>query len=369
MSDKKKPVAADRRKRPARAEGAMMPSTERAEEFRPTAMTIARQLGVSKSTISRALKDDRSISESVRKKVVKLAREIGYRPNAIARSLITGQSGVIALIMGDSSNPFYPEQLDRLLGILLHRNMQLMLFQVPRGGDVADVVPTLLQYQLDACIITAVSVSSRADRILADHNLATVLINRVPRDNHGCAVLCNNVAGGKEVGDFLLDTGAERLAFIAGPDDASTSLDREAGFMSSLQLRGVKLHSRAQGAYTFEGGAQACLSLLDAKIRPDAIFAANDIMALGAIDAATRQRGIRIPDDLQIVGFDDIRAASWPAYNLTTVAQPMDLLLERAVDLILERIQGRRKSETIYVNGELRQRGSTKPRKLAPTSN
>src|SRR5690606_12945828 len=145
-----------------------------------------------KSTISRALNDDSSISEGVRKQIQELAREIGYRPNAMARGLVTRQSGVIALIIGDSHNPFYPEQLDRLLSLLRNYGFQLMLFQVPADADVTDVIPTLLQYQLDACMIASVAVSSQADKILANHQIPTVLINRVPRDSHGCAVLCNN---------------------------------------------------------------------------------------------------------------------------------------------------------------------------------
>ncbi|MFW6028093.1 MAG: LacI family DNA-binding transcriptional regulator [bacterium] len=330
------------------------------EALRPTAMTIARQLGVSKSTISRALNDDASISELVRNRVKALAREIGYRPNAIARSLVTRQSGVIALIIGDSHNPFYPEQLDRLLVLLRRKNFQLMLFQVPSGGDVVDVFPTLFQYQLDACMIASVTMSSQADRILADHQMPTVLINRVPRDSHGCAVLCNNAAGGREVARRLLATGAKKIAFIAGPDEASTSLERETGFVTCLRQSGVHLHARVPRHYTFEGGFAAGLSLLQLPERPDAIFAANDIMAIGAVDAM-RTRKIRVPEEMQIAGFDNIRAAGWPAYDLTTFAQPMDLLLERAIELIQERIAGKKQSEAVSVNGELVVRGSTKP--------
>lgn len=329
-------------------------------ELRPTAMTIARQLGVSKSTISRALNDDTSISEAVRRRIQALALEIGYRPNAIARSLVTRHSGVIALIIGDSHNPFYPEQLDRLLFLARSFGFQLMLFQVPNGADVADVIPTLLQYQLDACIIASVAVSSQADKVLANHQMPTVLINRVPRDSHGCAVLCNNVAGGREVASYLVSTGAKKMGFISGPESASTSLDREQGFVSCLRENGLALHVKAQGHYTFEGGFAAGKELLDMADPPDAVFCANDIMALGAIDAF-RERGARIPEDIQIVGFDDIRAAAWPAYSLTTLAQPMDLLLERAIDLIQERIAGKKKSESIMVNGELVTRGSTRP--------
>src|SRR5690606_29636269 len=161
------------------------------------------------------------------------------------------------------------------------------------------------QYQLDACVITSVKISSRADNILAEQQLPTVLINRVPRGNHGCAVLCNNIVGARDAATFLLATGARKLAFIAGPDDASTSLDREAGFTMELRQSGVSLHARAQGHYTFDGGAAAARELMAMADPPDAIFAANDIMALGAIDAM-RAANIAIPQQVQIVGFDNI---------------------------------------------------------------
>ncbi len=330
-----------------------------ARDSRPTAMTIARRLGVSKSTISRALKDDPSISATMRRHIQELAREIGYRPNAMARSLVTRRSGVIAFILGDSQNPFYPEQIDRLLPLLRSAGFQLMLFQVPAGADVADIIPTLLQYQLDACVIASVTVSSQADKILSDHQLPTVLINRVPRNNHGCAVLCNNIAGGRDAATYLLSTGARKLAFVSGPNNVSTSLDREQGFVSCLREHGRELHARADGKYTFEGGMAAARELLDRADPPDAVFCANDIMALGVLDFC-REQGIRVPEDVQIIGFDNIRAASWPAYSLTTVAQPMELMLERAVELIRERIEGKQYSESVIVNGELVLRKSTR---------
>lgn len=324
----------------------------------PTAMMIAERLGVSKSTVSRALKDDASISKSVRTKVRQLADELGYRPNAAARGLITRRSGIIGLIISESQNPYYAEQLDRMLVLLARRNLQLMLFRVPDDGDVADVIPIVLQYQLDACILASVSLSSRADEILAGHDLSTVLVNRVPMRNHASAVLCNNIEGGRAIGEHLLETGARRIAFIAGPEVASTSRDREAGLRLALNAAGVAMHGKATGHYSFDGGAEAMRSLLGNATPPDAVFAANDIMALGAIDVV-RASGFAIPADIRVAGFDNIRAAAWPAYDLTTIAQPMDSILECVVEMIDRGAAGFASGETVYLNGVLICRGST----------
>jgi len=325
----------------------------------PTAMIIAEKLGVSKSTVSRALKNDTSISETVRRKVQRLADEIGYRPNAAARGLITRKSGIVGLIVGESQNPFYSEQLDRLLIHLAERNLQLMLFRVPDGGSVGDVIPVVLQYQLDACILASVSVTTQADRMLAAQELPTVLLNRVPGRSHGSAVLCNNMDGGRLIGEHLLDCGASRIAFIAGPENASTSIEREEGLRLSLEAAGKTLFDKAPGDYSFDGGAAAMRALLANPQLPDAVFAANDIMALGAIDAM-RSAGLHVPHDVLVAGFDDITAARWPGYDLTTVAQPVDAMLSRVLDIIKNADAGFANGETIYLNGKLQIRGSTR---------
>lgn len=327
---------------------------------RPTATTISKLAGVAPSTVSRALKNHPSISPATRARVAALAESLGYRPNAIARSLITRRSNLVAFIMGELANPFYSEQLDLLLRLLGERDIQLMLFHVPNGHDVAEVVPMLLQYQLDACLIASVSLSSRASEILEQHRLPTVMINRVPEHRHGCAALCDNEGAGAEVARFLAARGMRRPAFVAGHADASTSRDRERGFLTGLADCGLSLALRLEGNYSIEGGFRAGQILAEAKPRPDAVFCANDIMAFGVLDAL-RLAGVKVPGQIQVVGFDDIRAAAWRPYCLTTVAQPMDVLLERAVDLIMARIEKPGLlPEAVYVAGAIRERGTTR---------
>jgi DNA-binding LacI/PurR family transcriptional regulator len=324
----------------------------------PTSDTISRITGVSKSTVSRALKGHPSISAATRERVVAVARELGYAPNAVARSLVTRRSGVIGFIIGDMSNPFYPEQLERLLRLLALRDMQLMMFHIPPGQDVADIIPVLLQYQLDGCLVASVELSSRAGDLGARHGLPTVLINRIPANHHACAVLCNNRAGGERIARFFVERGVRRLAFVAGKALTSTSRDREAGFMAGIEATGTALFARAVGDYTFEGGYRAGLDLLALPERPDAVFSANDIMALGLLDAL-RAQGVAVPAEIAVAGFDDIRAASWPAYDLTTITQPIDTLLLRAIDLLAQRIADPTlPPETLYVTGQLTIRGS-----------
>ncbi|MEX0759114.1 MAG: LacI family DNA-binding transcriptional regulator, partial [Tistlia sp.] len=243
------------------------PATLDDSALRPTASTISALAGVAPSTVSRALKNDPSISVATRERIVALADRLGYRPNAIARSLITRRSNVVAFIMGELTNPFYSEQLDLLLELLGEREIQLMLFHVPTGRDVAEVVPMLLQYQLDACLIASVALSSKASDILAQHRLPTVMINRVPAHRHGCAALCDNEGGGAEVARLLAARGVRRPAFVAGHADASTSRDRERGFLEGLRACGLSLGLRLDGDYTIEGGFRAGLAIAEADPR------------------------------------------------------------------------------------------------------
>lgn len=328
--------------------------------FPPSSNSIAEILGISKSTISRALNNNPLISLKTRKKVQSIAKEIGYRPNAIARSLVTRRSGVVGLILGDPENPQGSEQLGLLLEMLEQNQVQLMLFRAPTGGDVASVVPILLQYQLDACILASITVSSNAMDILIRNKMPTVLVNRVPARRHGCAVLADNEEGGRKAAEFFLDRGATKCSFIAGVEEASTSIDREKGLRSGLAGRGMTLHSRANGFYTFEGGYQACRKLLSSDDPPDAIFLANDIMGLGAIEAA-RDAGISIPDRLQIIGFDGIKPGAWPSYSLTTIAISQENLARRVVQVVLELIKHpNRPPETILMSCSLIERKSTR---------
>lgn len=327
----------------------------------PTASMISERAGVSKSTVSRALKGHPSIPKSTRDRILAIARELGYEPNAMARSLVTLRSGVIGYVIGEIENPFYQEHLERLTKLTAERDMQLMLFQVARDGDLADVVPSMVRYRLDGCIIIATVPTSReAIEACARYSMPVVLLNRVLRDGSASSVLCNSRAGAEEIAHFLVAGGHQRIAFLRGRPGSVVSEDRETGFREGLAAEGVPLFAEETGYFRFESAYQAAMTLLKRKVRPDAIFAASDLMAFGVLDAM-RDLGLKAPEDLSVIGFDDIRAAVWPAYNLTTVAQPAQAMLERAVGLLAARAGGVEKPpESVFINGVLRIRRSAR---------
>jgi LacI family transcriptional regulator len=326
---------------------------------RPTIETISEAAGVSVSTVSRALKGNRRISERTRTAVVEIARQLGYLPNAHARSLVTRRSGLIGFVMGDVYNPFYPEMLESLVQRATARNLRLMVLHVGREPLAMSTIESLLQYQMDGCIITSAELTSKAAEVCRAHRLPMVAMNRIPRLN-SCAVSCNNEAGGRVLGELLVAAGHRKIAIVAGTPNTSTSGNREAGVITTLSKAGMKPHARLEGGSTYEGGLAAGRALANARRRPDAVFAVNDIMALGVMDAL-RANGLRVPEDISVVGFDDIHAASWSNYDLTTVSQPIDAMVERALDLLDARMkEPDAPGENAFIVGALRIRTSAR---------
>jgi LacI family transcriptional regulator len=329
----------------------------------PTTQIISAIAGVSKSTVSRALNGDVRISLKTRKRIAAIAEKLGYTPNAMARSLVTRRSGVIGYVIGQTENLFYQEQVERISRVASESGVHLMLFQVPLGGDLARQVPSMLQYRLDGCIVIAsVPMSSASVATCARYRMPVVLLNRLATGTSASSVFCANVDGGRRVAEFLVAGGHRRIAFIAGREDSTISHDREAGFVAGLAAAGLTIGARRTGHFTFEGAFAAAHELLDlpAAQRPDAIFAASDVMAFAVIDAM-REAGLRAPADISVVGFDGARAGAWPAYDLTTVAQPIEAMFARAVDLVNRRdASGLSPPEAIYIQPEFRLRKSAR---------
>jgi len=329
-----------------------------------TAHDVARVLGVSQSTISRAFTVSASISRETKARVMEAATALGYQPNIIARSLITRRSNIVAIVMANLVDPFYPVVLDELTQQIQARGRQILLFVPSPPQDVDDILPTLLQYQVDAIVITSATVSSAMARACAARKTPVVLLNRYVPGLEIHAVSCDNVAAGRTVADFLADRGHARPAFVAGLPGASTNLDRQRGFLARLGERGVGPCLQEEGGdYTFEAGFTATRRLLRQREHPDAIFYASDIMAVGGMEAL-REASLRVPHDVSVIGFDDVPLAAWPSHGLTTVRQPVKDMVAAAIEVVgLDNVPPiMRAPTTRLIRGELVERSSTMDR-------
>jgi DNA-binding LacI/PurR family transcriptional regulator len=328
---------------------------------KPTSLDVARMAGVSQSAVSRSFTEGGKVSKKTRQKILKVAKEIGYVPNLHASSLITRRTGMIALIMGDITNPFYPEVLETFSTRLQSAGKRVMLLRLSRDEPIERALPHVLQYQVDGIIIATAMPGQSVRELCARAHAPVVLFNRTVSGVPVDTVCCDNSAGGRIVADVLVDSGHRRFAFIAGLKGASTSAERERGFFERIQARTGEIPAKAYGDFTYEGGGRAALSLFALSPRPDALFVANDIMALGALDALRIQLGLRVPDDVSLVGFDDIAAAAWPSYSLTTFRQPINRMVEETLRILAERVSNpNREPATVLVPGRLVPRASAR---------
>ena len=329
-----------------------------------TAQDVARRAGVSQSAVSRAFTPGASISPELRERIRSAAATLGYRPNAIARSLITARSRIVGIVAAYLRNHFYPDVLDALSRALQARGYQIMLFTAELNETADQVLDGLLRYRVDAVVLASTTLSSSLAEECRAAGIPVLLFNRMSDVASVSAVTGENRRGGRMVGELLAACGHDRIAYIAGIDDSSTSRDRERGFVEGLAAGGARLFAREAGLYRFDGAADAARRLFARPDRPDAVFAANDHMAIAAMGVATAEFGLRIPEDVAFVGFDDVEAARWPAYSLTTFSQPISPMVSAVVDLLLSLVEEPDSTPRhIVVTGELIERGSTRPRR------
>jgi LacI family transcriptional regulator len=304
-----------------------------------TSKDIASRLGVSQSTVSRALRGDPRVAPETAARVMAAARQMNYTPNLAARSLITRKTGTVGVVVSDITNPFYPELLDILHNEFALASYRTILFNERTDASLEQHVADLVN---GAAVDGLVYVSATIGMPLPGRGagrLPIVLLNRHIDTARVDTVVSDNYRGGRAVAEAFVSLGHRRIALIAGPENASTSQDRERGFREQLEASGVEFdeHLRRVGQFSHRSGYQWCLDLLAADPRPTAVFAANDVIAFGALDAA-RRVGVRVPDELSIVGFDDIDMAGWEGFSLTTVRQPLAEMARAAANLLMERI-------------------------------
>lgn len=329
---------------------------------RASSTDVARLAGVSQSAVSRAFTPGKAIAPATRAKVEAAAKALGYRPNMLARSLITRRTNIVAVMTGDISNPHYARTVNAMSIGFQRRGFHVLLFSLNQGNSVEESVEEVLKYRVDGVILITAALSSEVGEACAQVGVPVVLYNRYALHSNVSSVRIDNMRGGRDVADHLVGQGHTRIGFISGTAVDSTSGDRERGFAERLAELKAEAAIKVAGDFTFESGRLGFAKLWHDNAKVTAVFAASDIMAAGVMDAARHDFNLRIPDDLSVVGFDDIEVASWPSYDLTTIRQPVEQMTEFALDMLIERIDnGHALTQTRLICGELVARGSTGP--------
>ncbi|WP_431283834.1 LacI family DNA-binding transcriptional regulator [Humitalea sp. 24SJ18S-53] len=328
---------------------------------RSTIITLSRQAGVSASTVARALKGDPRISIATRARITALAKDAGYTPNALARTLASGRSGLLGLVLGSRSNPIYAVLLEEIVTQAEARGLRALILHAGTGPIEDRTAEALLHYQVDGCLVTSADMSSRAAAICAANGVPVVMINRVPR-LHASTVSCDNTEGGRQIAAHLLAGGHRRAAIIHTGGASSNGIDRDRGFSEVFTAAGGEIVMRFDGRSIYEGGYEAGLQIaaMPADTRPDCVFAVSDIIAMGVMDAV-RQQGLRVPLDISVAGFDCIPDAARPVYDITSFDQRIVAMVTRGLDLLVQRIADPGgEDEAVLLHGTLVPRSSTR---------
>ena len=327
-----------------------------------TSVEVAKLAGVSQSAVSRVFTPGASVSERTKEKVRSAAAKLGYRPNILARSLITGRTRIIGLVVAYLDNYFYPEAVELLSNALQKKGYHVLVFMASKtAGNIDDVLEEMLDYQVDGVIAASVAMSSDLAARCNAAGVPVVLFNRAENNERLSAVTSDNIDGGQKVAKFLIAGGYKRLGYIAGWEGASTQRDREAGFIEELKKHKRSLYAREVGNFNMEEARQAARKMFTAREIPDAVFVANDHMSFAVMDVIRFELGLKIPEQVSVVGYDDVPVASWPAYDLTTVRQPVNRMVAETVSFLLECIVGQKtNTRQIQIEGPLIVRGSTK---------
>ena len=311
-------------------------------EVKPvTSIDVAKRAGVSQSAVSRTFTPGAAVSDATRRKVLDAAKALSYRPNAIARTLSTNRSRIIGVVLSYLDNQFYPAVVEQLSRALQGHGFHVMLFFAESQGsgrEFDDALTQLMTYQLDGIVLASTTLSSRLARECVEAGIPVAMFNRSASGAQANSVTSNNIEGGRIAGLHLIEHGHLRIAYIAGRDDASTNRDRETGLLQALTERGLKLFRRANGNFEHTAAAEATRAIFSGATRPDAVVVASDYMAFAVLDTLRSELALRVPHDVSVISFDDVPLASWPAYNLTTVAQSIPLMVSSTVNLLLDQM-------------------------------
>lgn len=298
-----------------------------------TSYDVARLAGVSQSAVSRALTPGASVADATRKRILAAIAELGYRPNAIARSLITQRSNMVAIIVANID--FHPEMTAHLSRAFAARGQHVLLFTLEAEAEADHVIDQIWQYRVDG-VVAAVTLPRQHVLLLRERRTPLVFINRTYPDIATNSVCCDQVGGERLLVDRLVAAGHLRFGIIKGPPDSAVSSQRVDEAVRRLHETGISEICMEGGLFDYASGRAAMIRMANANL--DAVICANDMMAFGALDAARYDLGIDVPGRLSVVGFDGLSQAAWAAYDLVTIGQPTRAMVDAAVDMLSARL-------------------------------
>ncbi|WP_158773977.1 LacI family DNA-binding transcriptional regulator [Cobetia sp. L2A1] len=328
---------------------------------RVTITDVAKEANVSIAAVSRAMNPEGSSSPEMRSRILAVAERLGYKPNRLARG-IKSQSSLIGILVTNFENPVYLAILSEFSAAIQRHNCHTLLINVNTEKSISEAVSLVMEYHVDALIVTSASLPPELVEACAQQNTPVAIFGRDGEDSGASVVTCDDVEIGRMAADHLIDHGYRRLAYVGASTKEQATLDRKRGFIEQLERRGLHSYGVGEGhRHSYDAGYEATCDLLtDVDIIPDGIFFFDDIMACGGMDAIRHEFSHRIPQEVGIVGVDDIRFASSKSYDLTTICQPFSEMVDKTVSLLFARIKrGILPPTRVIMPCHIIQRGST----------
>jgi len=309
-----------------------------------TSYDVARLAGVSQSAVSRCFKPGASVSAKMRARVMAAAAELGYEPNAIARSLITRRSNLVAVLISNLTNLYYPEVLAELTRHLTAYDVRVLLFSLESEADANATLQQIWPYRVDG-VIAAAELSPNHVAEFEKRHVPLVFYNRQLNGTSVSSVSCDQEDGARQLVDGLFHAGHRRFALFTGPRESVVGIERKTAALERLEELGIDEVPIFEGNYSYESGYGLVSDMMGARAHGnegapvDAIVCANDVMAIGALDALRADYGLTAPEDISVVGFDGVGPARWRSYDLTTIRQPVRRMTEAAVAMLMSMIE------------------------------
>lgn len=303
-----------------------------------TLKDVASRAGVSTSAVSRTFTAGASVSRKTREKVLAAAEALGYQPNELARSLTTGRTHLIGLISSNFRNPLFLEVFDRFTRGLQTRDLRPLLVNLSDETDPDASIAMLRRYSVDGVIVASSTLPDSFAHAFRAAGMAVVhSFGRASADPRVDVVGVDNVACGGMAAEALLARGCRDVAFLGGPERATSTEDRLAGFRARLAARPeVRVRHSFADAYSFDAGRREMMRLLE-RAPAEAYFCGDDVLSLGAV-SALREAGLRVPDDVGVIGFNDMAMSGWESVDLTTIRQPIDAIIDASIERVVAQI-------------------------------
>lgn len=301
-----------------------------------TLKEVAERAGVSRSAVSRTFTDGASVSEKMRTKVEKAARELGYSPNALASSLTTGRTKLIGLVSNNFRNPIFLEVFDLFTRGLQERGLRPLLVNLTDESEPANSVRMLRQYSVDGVVVASSTLLPEFALAFRDAGVPVVhSFGRASSTPKVHVVGIDNVETGRMAARALVSRGYSHVAFLGGPTDATSTQDRHKGFVEEMARHPhIKTTESFAEAYSHKAGRVEMLRLLDAGTRAQGYFCGDDVLSIGAL-SAIKDRGLSCPDDIGIIGLNDMHMAGWENIDLTTIHQPIRQIVNSSIELMV----------------------------------